>query len=219
MRFKAVIFDMDGVIFDSEREGFLCWKELSEKYGFAENFDENYRRIIGTNRVFAHGFFRECYGEDFPAEKYEEEKQQMVRERFSGGRMPKKNGAVELLEYLKAEKIKTALASSSYSDVVARLLDESGLLRYFGFVAGGDMISRSKPDPEIFLLAAKQLDVSPCECAVIEDSYNGIRAASAAGMYPIMVPDMLPPTFEMEEKAGVILPDLPAVKKYLQDTR
>ena len=216
MRFKAVIFDMDGVIFDSERTSFLAWKELSVKYGFEENFDANYYSIIGTNRDLNRRLFREYYGQDFPFDAYEDEKQEMCRQRYSHGRMPKKTGVIELLEYLKGLGVYTAVASSTYSDIVTALMDEAGLGSYFSLIVGGDMITRCKPDPEIFLKSIEGTGLAPEDCAVIEDSYNGVRSAHAAGMFPIMVPDMLPPTGEMKEKAGIILPDLLAVKDFLE---
>lgn len=216
MKLKAVIFDMDGVIFDSERASFQAWKELSVKYGFEENFDANYYSIIGTNRDLNRKLFKEYYGADFPYDDYADEKQEICRQRYSNGRMPKKTGITELLEYLKSLGIYTAVASSTYSDIVNTLMDEAGLRSYFTLIVGGDMITRCKPDPEIFLKSIDGTGLKPEECAVIEDSYNGIRAAYAAGMFPIMVPDMLPPTDEMKEKAGIILPDLLAVKDFLE---
>ncbi|MCQ2565762.1 MAG: HAD family phosphatase [Clostridia bacterium] len=216
MKLKAVIFDMDGVIFDSERASFQAWKELSVKYGFEENFDANYYSIIGTNRDLNRKLFKEYYGADFPYDDYADEKQEICRQRYSNGRMPKKTGITELLEYLKSLGIYTAVASSTYSDIVTTLMDEAGLRSYFTLIVGGDMITRCKPDPEIFLKSIDGTGLKPEECAVIEDSYNGIRAAYAAGMFPIMVPDMLPPTDEMKEKAGIILPDLLAVKDFLE---
>lgn len=216
MKLKAVIFDMDGVIFDSERASFQAWKELSVKYGFEENFDANYYSIIGTNRDLNRKLFKEYYGADFPYDDYADEKQEICRQRYSNGRMPKKTGITDLLEYLKSLGIYTAVASSTYSDIVTTLMDEAGLRSYFTLIVGGDMITRCKPDPEIFLKSIDGTGLKPEECAVIEDSYNGIRAAYAAGMFPIMVPDMLPPTDEMKEKAGIILPDLLAVKDFLE---
>lgn len=216
MKLKAVIFDMDGVIFDSERASFQAWKELSVKYGFEENFDANYYSIIGTNRDLNRKLFKEYYGADFPYDDYADEKQEICRQRYSNGRMPKKTGITELLEYLKSLGIYTAVASSTYSDIVTTLMDEAGLRSYFTLIVGGDMITRCKPDPEIFLKSIDGTGLKPEECAVIEDSYNGIRAAYAAGMFPIMVPDMLSPTDEMKEKAGIILPDLLAVKDFLE---
>ena len=219
MKLKAVIFDMDGVIFDSEHTSFLAWKELSVKYGFEENFDANYYSIIGTNRDLNRKIFKDYYGADFPFDAYEDEKQEMCRQRYSHGRMPKKKGIIELLEYLKDRGVYTAVASSTYSDIVTTLMDEAGLRPYFKLIVGGDMITRCKPDPEIFLKSIEGTGLKPEECAVIEDSYNGIRSAYAAGMFPIMVPDMLPPTDEMKEKAGIILPDLLAVKDFLENEK
>ena len=216
MKFKAIIFDMDGVIFDSERASFKCWQELSEKYGFTENFEANYYSIIGTNRDLNRKVFKDYYGADFPFDAYEDEKQAICRERYSHGRMPKKTGVIELLEFLKGQGIYTAVASSTYSDIVTTLMEEAGLRNYFRLIIGGDMITRCKPDPEIFLKAIEGTNLTPADCAVIEDSYNGIRAAHAAGMFPIMVPDMLPPTDEMKEKAGIILPDLLAVLDFVK---
>lgn len=219
MKFKAIIFDMDGVIFDSERISYLTWKELAEKNGFTENFDENYYKIIGTNRIKSRQVFCDYYGADFPFDAYEEERQRLCRERYGQGRMPKKPGITELLRNLKENGVDAAVASSTYSDIVTTLMDEAGLGGYFRVIIGGNMITRSKPDPEIFLKAAELLKAAPSDCAVIEDSYNGIRAAHAAGMFPIMVPDMLAPTDEMREKAGIILPDLLAVKDFISAER
>ena len=101
-------------------------------------------------------------------------------------------------------------------ETIAKQMD-AGLLQNFDVVVGGDQVQRSKPEPDIFLKAAEQLEADPGDCYVIEDSYNGIRAASAAGMIPIMVPDLLPPTEEMEEKAAVILDSLHDVIAYLQE--
>ena len=99
--------------------------------------------------------------------------------------------------------------------MVRRELEEAGLLGYFDAVIGGDQVHVSKPNPEIFLLAAKALDAAPEDCFVIEDSFNGIRAARAAGMHGVMVPDLLPPDGEMERLAEVILPDLAAAEEYI----
>ncbi len=96
-----------------------------------------------------------------------------------------------------------------------RELKDAGLYAYFDAVICGDMISESKPSPQIFLAAAGALGMPPKSCCVIEDSYNGVRAGHAAGMLTIMVPDLLPPTQEMREKADLILPDLLFVQKYL----
>ena len=96
-------------------------------------------------------------------------------------------------------------------------LGDAGFLPYFQVIIGGDMVERSKPEPDIFLKACEELSVSPKDTYIIEDSYNGIRAAYAAGAMPIMVPDILMPDDEMKEKTHVILPDLMSVKKFFEE--
>ena len=126
-------------------------------------------------------------------------------------------GAREILADLAARGVPLALASSTEGALVRRELDEAGLLRFFDALVCGDQVRRSKPDPEIFLTAAARLGVEPERCFVIEDSFNGVRAAAAAGMRPLMVPDLLPPDEEMRRLSEAILPDLAAAGRYLRD--
>ena len=214
MKPKAVIFDMDGVIFDSERAVYEEWKALSAKYGF-QDLDIPYYKCIGTNVDATRRTFQEFYGEDFPYDLYREEESRNYHAKYDGGRLPLKPGIRELLETLKRQGYGIAVASSTRSEVVGNQLRDAGLLSFFDVVIGGDLVTKSKPDPEIFLKAAAALNCPPEQAYVIEDSYNGIRAANAAGMIPVMVPDMLAPDREMEQKAAYILKDLTAVREQL----
>ena len=210
---KAVIFDMDGVIFDSERAVHALWREMAEKYGFCD-VDTPYFKSIGTNKDATRKIFLDFYGEDFPYDEYKKEQSQNYHSRYDGGRLPLKTGVFELLEYLKSIGCFTAVASSTRSEVVKNQIEAAGLAKYFDRIIGGDMVAKSKPEPDIFLKAAEGRVFE--KIYVIEDSYNGIRAACAAGMYPIMVPDMIPPDDEMREKARVILPDLTSVLHFFR---
>ena len=211
---RAVIFDMDGVIFDSERIVYELWLELSEKYGFPD-LRTPYWNVIGVNARQARETFLDFYGHEFPYDFYKAEQSRLYHERYDGGRLPLKEGVRPLLHALREAKIYTALASSTRTDLVVRQLADAGLLDYFSFVVGGDQVVKSKPEPEIFLRALAGTDISPAETVVIEDSFNGIRAASRAGMRPIMVPDLLPPDMEMKNLAEAILDDLRQVQTYL----
>ena len=122
-------------------------------------------------------------------------------------------------EYLQKNHIKAAVASSTRREVVMRELEEGGLLPYFDKVICGDMVQRSKPEPDIYLEACRQIQEQPEECYAIEDSYNGIRAAKRAGLRPIMVPDLSAPTMEMEELSDCILPSLHEVQQYFEKTK
>jgi len=211
---KTVIFDMDGVIFDSERAVFQGWQELADKYGF-KDLEIPYRKCIGVNAAASRQIFLDFYGEDFPYDAYCKEQSVNYHAKYDNGNLPMKKGVRELLLALKEEGVRTAIASSTRTAVVKHQIEAAGLLEFFDCIIGGDMVEKSKPNPDIFLKAAEGLGGPVGEIYVIEDSYNGIRAAHAAGMLPIMVPDMLPPDEEMKEKAAYIMEDLLTVKKLL----
>lgn len=213
---KAVVFDMDGIIFDSERLVIDCWKVVADKYAIPDIEAACYE-CLGVNRVETKEKFLNRYGRDFPYDAYKDEMSKLYHDNYDGGRLPMKIGVVELLQYIKECGLKVALASSTRSEVVRQELTDAGLIEYFQVVIGGDMVSRSKPQPDIFLKACEELGVEPKEAFAIEDSYNGIRAAAAGKLRPLMVPDLMPPTEEMEELAEEIFETLLDVKRYLEN--
>lgn len=212
--FKAVVFDMDGVIFDSEKLVVLCWQEIADKYNIV-GIEEQCRRCLGLNREAAKQKMLEHYGMDFPYDAYKKEMSDLYHSRYSGGRLPMKPGVVEILTFLKENGKRIALASSTRKEVVVAELRDAGILDYFDKVICGDMVARSKPEPDIFLKACEELEVDVKDAYAIEDSYNGIRAAHRAGMMPIMVPDLAEPTKEMEQLTVAIIPSLLEVLKWL----
>lgn len=212
-RIDTVIFDMDGVIFDSEILVLQCWREVAERHGI-ENVDAACHECLGTNSVVSKGIFLKHYGEDFPYDEYKQEMAEIFFSRAAGGKLAKKPGVEELLGYLREHEFKVGLASSTREALVRKELSEGGLIEYFDQIIGGDKVKRSKPEPDIFLEACSRLGSEPEKCYVIEDSYNGIRAAHAAGMHPIMVPDLMEATEEMRGLAEVVLESLKDVRKY-----
>lgn len=213
---RAVVFDMDGVIFDSERLVLSCWEKVSEKYG-VKGIREVFMPCIGTNAAKTKETVLEYYGPDFPYEEFKKEASVLFHEHIERDGLPVKKGVRELLEYLKEQDIPTAVASSTRLEVVTAELTQAGLYAYFKVVMGGDQIKRSKPDPDIYLMTCEKIGVSPERAYAIEDSYNGIRSSYSAGMKPIMVPDMLPATDEMRAKSVVVLEDLLMVRKFLDE--
>lgn len=213
--FDAVIFDMDGVIFDSEKLVTECWVEIADKYNIPD-IEEACRDCVGINAVATREKMKLRYGQDFPYDEYKAEMSALYHSRYDNGRLPMKAGIQEFLIFLKENGILTAVASSTRTEVVTQEIKDAGLLPYFDVLICGDMVARSKPAPDIFLKAAEELQVEPARCYVIEDSYNGIRAAYSAGMRPLMVPDMLPPNEEMEKLSEMILPSLLEVKDALR---
>ena len=213
----AVLFDMDGVIFDSERAQMAVWFALAEEASLPD-MERVYHRCIGVTVEATGAILKEEYGADFPWEDFRRRTNAAYRARYAGGRLPLKEGARELLEALHARGVPLALASSTGGELVRAWLSEAGLLPLFDAVVTGDMVTHSKPDPEIFLAACAALGVNPSETYVIEDSYNGVRAAHAGGMHVLMVPDLLPPDDEMREKAEAIFPSLWGVGSFFKET-
>lgn len=210
---EAVVFDMDGVIFDSERLVLVCWEKVAERHHI-EGITEVMTACIGTTKVKTEEIVLEHYGENFPYDEFSKEASLLFHEIAERDGLPVKRGVRELLEYLREQKVPLALASSTRLEVVSQELKQAGLYEYFQVVMGGDQLERSKPEPDIYLMTCDKLGVRP-ECAyAIEDSYNGIRSAYSAGMSPIMVPDILPPTREMREKSVAVLEDLLQVREW-----
>lgn len=213
--YDAVVFDMDGVIFDSERATMVCWLELADKY-VIPNIEEAFLACTGTTMARTREIMLERYGEEFPYDEYAKEASLMYHSKYDGGRLPMKKGVIELLTFLKDEGKKIALASSTRRQTVVSQLKDAGIFDFFDEVICGDMVERSKPAPDIFLKACEAINVSPERTYGIEDSYNGIRAAHAGKLRPIMVPDLLPENEEMRKLAEVVLADLLEVKEYLR---
>lgn len=212
--YNAVVFDMDGVIFDSERAVMQCWKEVASRHNIPD-IEKAILACTGTTMVRTREIMLNLYGADFPYDEYARESSAIFHSRYDGGRLPMKPGVKELLTFLKERGKKIALASSTRQQVVTDELRDAGIIEYFDRIICGDMVSRSKPAPDIFLKACEELNVSPSDSYAIEDSYNGIRAAHAGGLLPIMVPDLLPADEEMQSLAEIVLPNLTSVMEYL----
>lgn len=212
----AVVFDMDGTIFDSERLVLTCWERIGEKYGIPD-IGEVFMSCIGTNKVRTQEIVFAHYGKDFPYEKFSGESSVLFHEITEKEGLPVKAGAREILDYLRKEEIPLGLASSTRAAVVTQELEDAGLYDYFQTVVGGDLLKNSKPAPDIYLMTCERMGVLPENTYAIEDSYNGIRSAHAAGLHPIMVPDMMPATEEMQELSERVFEDLFQVREYFSE--
>lgn len=213
-RRNAVVFDMDGVIFDSERLVLECWEQLGREHAL-EDMREVFLSCIGTNKVKTKEIVLARYGQDFPYDRFSQMSSELFHKRAAQEGLPLKKGVRELLSCLSGQGVLLGLASSTRLAVVKEELEEAGLLSFFRVVMGGDQLRHSKPEPDIYLMTCEKMGVDPKETYAIEDSYNGVRAAYRAGMKPVMVPDMLPPTDEMREMSIEIFEDLTQVQQYL----
>ena len=212
---KAFIFDMDGVIFDSERLYIDCCIEVAEKLGM-DQIVETCHRCIGVTTEVTRAILLETYRDIDLVDRFREQSVALVRSKIDSGLLELKPGVRELLDFLRAKGCHIAIASSTRTDIVEKELADAGLIGYFSAVVGGDRAQRSKPNPDIFLKAAELLGEKPENCVVIEDSFNGIRAAKAAGMTAIMVPDQLVPDEEIRGIADFVLPSLLVVKEQIK---
>lgn len=193
---KYVIFDKDGTLLDTEPIFQRGWNEIGEKWGF-KDIDKLYCKIVGRSRETIIELLEETYGTEKDCKAYYSERMARVRELLEGD-IPIKAGAIELLGFLKEQNIKIAVATSTVMEIAEKNLKKVGMWDYVDVVVTGDMVKHGKPAPDIFIEAGKRIGAIKEECIVCEDSYNGIIAAHAAGMKPIMIPDMLPPTKETD---------------------
>ena len=215
MQYQAVVFYMDGVIFDTERLVIEFWKEVAKKHNIP-NVEHTCIQCLGTNRVRTREIFLENYGADFPYDPYRAEVTELFNTHYKGVPLPTKPGIRELLNYLQEQDIKVGLASSTAQHLVRDEIGTAGLLPYFQTLVCGDMVEHSKPAPDIFLKACEILNADPTKSIAIEDSFNGIRSAHCAGMTPIMVPDQVQPTDEIRTLAFHVMPSLLDVLNWLK---
>jgi HAD superfamily hydrolase (TIGR01509 family) len=216
-RVEAVVFDMDGLLVDTETLYRDAMMEVTRRRGLHLPL-EVFLAMVGlpleTNRQQALDHF----GPGFDYESWIEETFELAHARLEV-EVVVKAGVVELLDFLEAKTIPRAVATSSGHATVVRQLAPGGLLpRFQTIVAAGDY-ARGKPSPDPFLTAAARLGVDPAACLALEDSHNGVRAAHAAGMMTIMVPDLLEATEEMRALCVTVADTLHGVRALLAEQR
>lgn len=211
---RAVVFDMDGLLCDTEsvyRDAMMATAaERGHDFPLAL-----FQSMIGLPYEGSDRRMRDHFGEDYPVPEFNARVGELVAAACEVG-IPLKSGAVELLDHLDALALPRAIATSSSHRSVEAHLGLSGVVpRFTTIVARGDY-PRGKPNPDPFLVAAERLGVPPEHCLALEDSHNGVRAASSAGMMTVMVPDLLDPTDEMCGLCVRIARDLHEVRGLLK---
>lgn len=210
----GVVFDMDGLLVDTETLIRDIMLSTAPRFG-ADLPLEVFLSMVGRPSADSHRIAVDHFGAAFPYDAYVAEIERQVHAACEAG-IALKAGVVELLDHLEAAAIPHAIATSSSLGAVQRTLGPSGLLpRFQAIVAAGDY-ARGKPNPDPFLTAAERLGLDPAHCLALEDSHNGVRAAHAAGMMTIMVPDLLEATDEMHSLAVMIADSLHHVADLLR---
>lgn len=212
---KAIIFDMDGLMIDSERVTFECYQERLKDMNLTMD-EEFYKTLLGKPIKGIYQRFYDVYGNDFPIENVIQDVHQLMAERFETEGVPVKKGLVELLHYLKENNYKTIVATSSNRDRVDKILAQAKITEFFDDSICGDEVTKGKPNPEVFLKSCQKLGVNVDEAIVLEDSEAGIQASYDANIKVICIPDMKYPEKQYEEKTFKILKDLTEVTAYLK---
>ena len=205
MKMKGAIFDMDGLLFDSEAIFQSVWQARAKELG--KTLDADFvRRISGSSGAETRAVVRDYYGAEDPAAFILDvnERAHKIEETY----LPMKKGCVEILKGLKGAGYRLAVASASSMEMIERNLATGGITEYFDEVVSTALVPRGKPEPDVFLYAAARLGLSPEECYVFEDSMNGSRAGYAARMRAVMIPDQVQPTEEIRKMCWGVFPDL-----------
>jgi HAD superfamily hydrolase (TIGR01509 family) len=197
---RAVIFDMDGLMLDTERLRKQLFERVLAEHGMTLP-DGVYLQTIGRTVRDTRLIFAEHMGADFPYEALRLKRRDIEYAHIDQHGVPTKPGLESILEWLEARAFPRAVATSSAHATAHRLLQAAGVRQRFEIVVGGDEVTHGKPEPDLFLLAAERLGVAPSNCVVLEDSSAGIRAAHRAGMTPILVPDLQLPEDEVRALA------------------
>lgn len=195
--FRGAIFDQDGLLFDTEVVFEHCWIEQGSRFGI-DITPEFTRKMCGCGRKELIDIIASTYS-SVDAGNFVECVHRAAADAQLAMSPVIKPGAREILEYCRKKGMKIALASSSMRHCVDHNLNASGLIGFFDVIVTGRDVKNGKPAPDIFLLAAEKMGIPPRECAVFEDSFNGVRAAHAAGASVIMIPDRAEPTDEIRE--------------------
>ena len=212
---KAVVFDMDGLMLDSEPLALRALKRAGNRLGLGFT-DEMLQGCIGLNAASSNAFLSEALGRVIPHDELSSAFLDEYDVELAHGVVPHKAGLIRLLEFLKGAGLRRAVATSTATALAERKLLDAGVLQYFEFVVGGDAVRHGTPAPDPYLQAASRLGLSAQACLALEDSDNGARSALAARMTVIIVPDIKMPLEPVRAAAEACLESLDHVRDYLR---
>jgi len=212
---SAVIFDLDGLILDTESIARIAWKQAAADFGFVLE-DDLYQKLIGLVTPDIAKVLRDAFGPMFRSEEAIQRAYGHFDKYIEKNGIKIKPGFFEMMELLDKAGVPSAVATSSSRAFAGRKFAASGLVDRFGIVVCGDEVKNGKPAPDIFLAAAEKLKVAPQRCLVFEDSDNGVKAAHKAGMTIILIPDLKQPSKKIMQMACEVYPSLVEAKPFVE---
>lgn len=212
---KGAVFDMDGLMTDTEKLYLRYWKEAAADFGY-DMQNEHVYAIRSLARKYSIPKLKSFFGDDFPTEDVRARRTELINAHIEKYGIDVKKGLFELLDFLSSKGIRLAVATATPRERAVHCLEKIGALHYFDAVICGDMIESGKPDPDIYLTAARELGLPPEQCAAFEDSPNGIKAAHSAGCHAIMIPDMTQPDEETIPLLSAVYEDLEQAIAYFE---
>lgn len=211
---KAVIFDMDGTLIDTEKYYRIFWPKAMADFGYKMT-EEQVLSIRSLGRPFAPLKFKEWYGEDFDYFAVRDRRKELMKEHLEKSGIELKPGAVSILEELNKRGILAAVATATDLERTEKYLTETGIIKYFNKLISAVMVSEGKPSPDIYTYACRELGLDPSECIAVEDAPNGIISAYKAGCRVIMVPDQTEPDEEISKYIFKTVRSLDRIAEYL----
>jgi HAD superfamily hydrolase (TIGR01509 family) len=218
---SAVIFDMDGLLLDSERPYRDAWLVVCNEKGYPLS-ESIYLQVVGRDDRDTREIFRTHFGDDFPYDEICTDVRVIMDRHTGEAGHALKDGVLDLLEYLAQRSILCGVATSTMRQKALARLGQANILRYVREVSGGDEVTKGKPEPDLYLLAAKKLCMAPGECLVFEDSAPGARAAHKAGMRVIVIPDLVEPPDDVRGFSMGVFSSLwnarPTIERWIETT-
>ena len=212
---KAVLFDLDGTLTDTEKFYQTAWPDALAHFGY-EMTPEKPLELRSLGRPFVLEKFKEWYGEDFDYWAVRGYRKSLVEDILRKNGIPLKSGAKEILSWLREHDVFVALVTANDKERAERYLKKIGLFDYFNAVVCADMVEKGKPAPDIYAYACKALSIHPEETFAVEDSPNGCRSAYGAGCNVIMIPDLTEPDEELKKLLYARLDNLNDIKSLFE---
>lgn len=195
---KAVIFDMDGLLLDTEKLLVKFWITAANEMGFPMT-REQALELRSLHRSFAIPYLKAQFGEDFDYLKVRNRRMELMSDWLEHNPLEIKDGAEQLLDYLNSNEIKAAVCTATDTERAKSYLSQVGLYEKFDTIMSATMVEKGKPCPDIYLYAVECLKMKPFECMALEDSPNGVRSAAGAGCLTVMIPDLTQPDNELSD--------------------